>query len=52
MLKRGLSVFLSAVLLAMCFFCVPVFAAEPEFDITDYTIEDLQTMTTAERNNC
>lgn len=49
MLKRGLSVFLSVVLLTMCFFCVPVFAAEPAFDIADYTIEDLQTMTTAEK---
>lgn len=33
----------------LCFFSVPVFAAEPEFDISDYTIEDLKTMTTAEK---
>ncbi len=28
---------------------MPVFAAKPAFDISDYTIEDLQTMTTAEK---
>ena len=49
MLKRGSSVFLAAALMVLCFFSVPVFAAEPEFDISDYTIEDLQTMTTAEK---
>lgn len=49
MLKKSLSVFLSMLLLMLCFFSVPVFAAEPEFDIADYTIEDLQTMTTAEK---
>lgn len=49
MLKRGLSVFLAAALMILCFFSVPVFAAEPEFDISDYTIEDLETMTTAEK---
>ena len=49
MLKRSLSVFLAAVLLLLCVFCVPVFAAEPAFDISDYTIEDLETMTTAEK---
>lgn len=49
MLKRGLSVFLATVLMILCFFSVPVFAAEPEFDISDYTIEDLKTMTTAEK---
>lgn len=49
MLKRGLSVFLAATLLMLCFFCVPVFAAEPEFDIRDYTFEDLQDMTTDEK---
>ena len=49
MLKRGLSVFLAAVFMILCFFSVPVFAAEPAFDISDYTIEDLQLMTTAEK---
>ncbi len=49
MLKRGLSVFLAAVFMILCFFSVPVFAAEPAFDISDYTIEDLRTMTTAEK---
>lgn len=49
MLKRGLSVFLAAALMILCFFSVPVFAAEPEFDISDYTIEDLETMTTVEK---
>lgn len=49
MLKRGLSVFLASALLILCFFSVPAFAAEPEFDISDYTIEDLETMTTAEK---
>lgn len=44
MLKRGLSVLLSAVLLMMCFFCVPVCAAESEFDISEYTWEDIMTM--------
>lgn len=49
MLKRGLSVFLAAALMTLYFFSVPVFAAEPAFDISDYTIEDLRTMTTAEK---
>lgn len=49
MLKRGLSVFLAAALMILCFFSVPAFAAAPEFDISDYTIEDLETMTTAEK---
>ena len=49
MLKRGLSVFLAAALMTLYFFSVPVFAAEPAFDISDYTIEDLQTMTTEEK---
>ncbi len=49
MLKGGLSVFLAAVFMVLCFFSVPVFAAEPAFDISDYTIEDLRTMTTAEK---
>lgn len=44
MLKRGLSVFLAAALMMLCFFCVPAFAAEPEFDISDYTWEDIMTM--------
>ena len=30
MLKRGLSVFLAAALMILCFFSVPVFAAEPD----------------------
>lgn len=42
MLKRGLSVFLAAALMLLCFFCVPAFAAEPEFDISEYTIDDLK----------
>lgn len=49
MLKKGLSIFLATTLLILCFFSVPAFAAEPEFDISDYTIEDLETMTTAEK---
>lgn len=49
MLKKGLSVFLATTLLILCFFSVPAFAAEPEFDISDYTWEDLQAMTTAEK---
>ncbi len=44
MLKRGLSVFLATALMMLCFFCVPAFAAEPEFDISDYTWEDIMTM--------
>lgn len=49
MLKKSLSVFLSMLLLMLCFFSVPVFAAEPVFDIRDYTIEDLQDMTVEEK---
>lgn len=49
MLKKGLSVFLSTLLFIFCFFSVPVFAAESDFDIRDYTIEDLQDMTVAEK---
>lgn len=47
--KKGLSVSLAVVFTVLCFFSVPVFAAEPVFDIRDYTIEDLQTMSTAEK---
>lgn len=49
MMKRGLSVFLATTLLILCFFSVPAFAAEPAFDISDYTFEDLESMTTAEK---
>ena len=49
MLKKGLSVFLATTLLILCFFSVATFAAEPEFDISDYTFEDLESMTTAEK---
>lgn len=49
MLKKGLSIFLATTLLILCFFSVPAFAAEPEFDISDYTFEDLESMTTAEK---
>lgn len=49
MLKKGLSVFLATTLLILCFFSVPAFAAEPAFDIPDYTFEDLESMTTAEK---
>lgn len=48
-MKKGLSVFLATTLLILCFFSVPTFAAEPEFDISDYTFEDLESMTTAEK---
>lgn len=51
MLKRGLSIFLVSVLMTLSFFSVPVFAAEDEFDIADYTIEDLKTMTAEEKKN-
>lgn len=44
MLKRGLSVFLVSTLLILCFFSVPVFAEAPEFDVSDYTWEDIMTM--------
>ncbi|HIU35721.1 MAG TPA: zinc dependent phospholipase C family protein [Candidatus Fimenecus excrementigallinarum] len=49
MFKKGISVFLSLTVLLLCVCSVPVFASEPEFDINDYTIEDLYTMTTAEK---
>ncbi len=49
MLKKGISVFLSLTVLLLCVCSVPVFASEPEFDINDYSIEDLDTMTTAEK---
>lgn len=48
-MKKGLSIFLATTLLILCFFSVPAFAAEPEFDISDYTFEDLESMTTAEK---
>lgn len=49
MLKKGLSIFLATTLMILCFFSVPAFAAEPAFDISDYTFEDLESMTTAEK---
>ena len=49
MFKKGISVFLSLTVLLLCLCSVPVFASEPEFDINDYTIGDLDTMTTAEK---
>ncbi len=48
MLKRGLSVFLASALLILCFFSVPVFAEDPEFDISNYTWEDIMTMNNEE----
>ncbi len=49
MLKKGISIFLSMTILLLCVCSVPVFASEPEFDINDYSLEDLKTMTTAEK---
>ena len=50
MLKKSLAVFLMASILLLSFFSVPAFAYESEddFDISDYTWEDIMTMSNEE----
>lgn len=47
--RRILSAFLAILFIALYSLSVPAFAAEPVFDIQDYTIIDLQEMSISEK---